>query len=75
MRAGTPTESMIFMMALSCLWFGMSAAVRELISDQVIFRRERRVGVGVLPYVLSKVCVLGVIVAAQTTSSLGLCIG
>ena len=56
-----PTESM-FMLALSCLWFGMSAAVRELISDQVIFRRERRVGVGVLPYVLSKVVVLGAMV-------------
>ena len=61
-----PTESMIFMLALSCLWFGMSAAVRELIADQVIFKRERRVGVGVLPYVLSKVVVLGVITAAQT---------
>lgn len=62
-----PTEAMVFMLALSCLWFGMSASVRELIADQVIFRRERRVGVGVLPYVLSKVVVLGVIVSAQTT--------
>ncbi len=61
-----PTESMLFMLALSCLWFGMSAAVRELISDQVIFRRERRVGVGVLPYVLSKVVVLGIMVSLQT---------
>lgn len=61
-----PTESMLFMLALSCLWFGMSAAVRELISDQVIFRRERRVGVGVLPYVLSKVVVLGAMVSLQT---------
>ena len=43
----------------------MSAAVRELIADQVIFRRERRVGVRVLPYVLSKVIVLGVITALQ----------
>ena len=60
-----PTESMLFMLSLSCLWFGMSAAVRELISDQVIFRRERRVGVGTLPYVLSKVSVLGIIVAIQ----------
>ncbi|MBM74640.1 MAG: hypothetical protein CMK59_04495 [Proteobacteria bacterium] len=60
-----PTQSMLFMLSLSCLWFGMSAAVRELISDQVIFRRERRVGVRVLPYVLSKVVVLGLITAAQ----------
>ena len=56
---------MMFMLSLCCLWFGMSAAVRELIADQVIFRRERRVGVRVLPYVLSKVIVLGVITALQ----------
>jgi ABC-type multidrug transport system ATPase subunit len=60
-----PTTSLMFMLALSCLWFGMSAAVRELITDRVIWRRERRVGVGVLPYLSSKVTVLGVLVALQ----------
>ena len=67
-----PTQTMIFMLSLSCLWFGMSAAVRELIADQVIFRRERRVGVRVLPYVLSKVIVLGVITALQACVLSGL---
>ena len=60
-----PTQAMIFVLSLSTQWFGMSAAVRELIADQVIFRRERRVGVGTFPYVMSKVSVLGVIVAIQ----------
>ena len=60
-----PTYAMIFMLSLSCLWFGMSASVRELISDQVIFRRERRVGVLTAPYVGSKVIVLGVLTALQ----------
>lgn len=60
-----PTYAMIFMLSLSCLWFGMSASVRELISDQVIFRRERRVGVWTLPYVGSKVIVLGLFTAIQ----------
>ena len=60
-----PSKSMIFMMSLSCLWFGMSASVRELISDQVVFRRERRVGVGVLPYVLSKFFILSVLTVVQ----------
>jgi hypothetical protein len=61
-----PTQAMIFMLSLSCMWFGMSTAVRELIADQVVFRRERRVGVRVLPYVSSKVAVLGVITALQS---------
>lgn len=62
-----PTKSMVFMLTLSCLWFGMSAAVRELIADRVIWARERRVGLGVLPYVGSKVAVLGVLAIAQCT--------
>ncbi len=60
-----PTAQLLFMVSLSCLWFGMSGAVRELISDRVIWRRERRVGVGVLPYVMSKALVLGLITALQ----------
>ena len=34
-----PTQTMFLCFSL-CLWFGMSASVRELIADQVIFRRE-----------------------------------
>ncbi len=60
-----PTMQMLFMLSLSCTWFGMSGAVRELISDRVIWRRERRVGVGVLPYVGSKLAVLTAIVFVQ----------
>ena len=60
-----PTAPMLFMLTLSCLWFGMSAAVRELITDRAIWRRERRVGVGVFPYVGSKVLVLGLLSVAQ----------
>ena len=62
-----PTPSMLFMLALSCLWFGMSVAVRELLSDRVIWRRERRVGVGVIPYVASKALVLTAIAVVQCT--------
>lgn len=62
-----PTKSMIFMLTLSCLWFGMSAAVRELIADRVIWARERRVGLGVFPYVGSKVGVLGLLAVLQCT--------
>jgi ABC transport system ATP-binding/permease protein len=60
-----PTTALMFMLALSCLWFGMSASVRELISDRVIWLRERRVGVGVLPYMFSKVAVLGMLATLQ----------
>ena len=60
-----PTSSQLFMLGLSALWFGASASVRELISERSIWQRERRVGLGVLPYVGSKVAVLGGLVAVQ----------
>ncbi len=60
-----PTTRMVFMLSLSCLWFGMSIGVRELIVDRTIWRRERRVGVGVLPFLGSKLFVLSVMNALQ----------
>lgn len=60
-----PTSSMLFMLSLSCLWFGMSVSVRELISDRVVWRRERRVGVRVGAYVGSKLVVLGIVSVLQ----------
>ncbi|MEQ1570485.1 MAG: ATP-binding cassette domain-containing protein [Myxococcota bacterium] len=60
-----PDPPAMFMLALSSLWFGASASVRELIADRSIWRREARVGLRTLPYVASKVTVLGGLVAIQ----------
>ncbi len=60
-----PTAPCIFMLALSSLWFGMSAAVRELIADRAIWRRERRTGARLLPYIGSKIAILGSVITLQ----------
>lgn len=60
-----PDIATLFMLVLSALWFGASASVRELISERAIWRREARVGLGLLPYVGSKVTVLGALVSVQ----------
>jgi hypothetical protein len=60
-----PTSGLVFMLSLSAMWFGMSAAVRELIADRAMADRERRVGVPVLAAMGSKALVLSVIVALQ----------
>lgn len=67
-----PTASMLFMVSLSCLWFGMSGAVRELISDRAIWLRERRAGVSVPAYVGSKAIVLAASVTLQCLGLAGL---
>jgi len=61
-----PTTRLIFMLSLSCLWFGMSMSVRELIIDRTIWRRERKVGVRVLPYLSSKLLILAALNTVQT---------
>lgn len=57
--------AMVFVMVLSSLWFGASSAIRELISERPIWRRERRIGLGVVAYMASKVAVLGALVTLQ----------
>ncbi len=61
----------VFVAMLSSLWFGASASVRELIADRPIRRREARVGVGLVPYLTSKLTVLSVLVALQCALLIG----
>ena len=67
-----PDHAMMFMLVLSALWFGASGSVRELIADRAVFRREHRVGLGTIPYIGSKVTVLGALVGAQCLALAGL---
>jgi hypothetical protein len=67
-----PDTAFIFMLALSSLWFGASDAVREIIAERTIWRRDARNGVGLTPYLASKVSVLGVLVWVQCMVLVGL---
>ncbi|MGE4194236.1 MAG: FHA domain-containing protein [Pseudodesulfovibrio sp.] len=48
----------LFMLVISGLWLGTSNAVREIVSEQAIYLRERMIGVGIPEYILSKFTVL-----------------
>ena len=63
-----PTARTLFMLCLSCLWFGMSGAVRELIADRAIQTRERALGVGAGVDLAAKALVLGAINALQCSA-------
>lgn len=56
-----------FLVALACLWFGMSASVRELIVDSMVWRREGALGLSASAWVLSKTVVLFGMVGGQTS--------
>jgi ABC-type multidrug transport system ATPase subunit len=48
------TSGAIFFMIIAAIWFGTSNAAREIVSEQAIFRRERRVNLSIINYTLSK---------------------
>jgi hypothetical protein len=46
-------------------WLGLSNAVREIVKESSVFRRERAAGLSASAYVASKAVVLGIITAVQ----------
>jgi ABC-type multidrug transport system ATPase subunit len=57
---------LVWLLALGATWLGTSNAIREIVKELPVYRRERSIGLSVSAYVLSKVIVLGVITAVQT---------
>jgi len=60
-----PRDFLYFVVALVAFWFGTSLAAREIVREGAIYRRERMVNLGILPYLGSKLFVLGIIVGIQ----------
>lgn len=60
-----PRDFVFFMISLVAIWFGTSVAAREIIRERAVYKRERMVNLGILPYVWSKLFVLGFIVGIQ----------
>lgn len=51
------TSMTLFLAVLSAFWFGSSNAVREIVGEWAIYRRERMVNLSIPAYVLSKLLV------------------
>jgi ABC transport system ATP-binding/permease protein len=68
-RSGTPgwrpTSVMYLMLSLSAFWFGCVNAAREITKETAVTQRERMVGVGVMPYIFSKLLVLQALALVQ----------
>lgn len=58
----------LFMAMFGALWFGCSNAVREIVDEQTIYRRERQTGLTIPAYVFSKLAVLSFVSLAQCVS-------
>ena len=60
-----PRDFAYFVLSLVAVWFGTSVSAREIIRERPVYNRERMVNLGLLPYVGSKIFVLGFIVGLQ----------
>jgi ABC transport system ATP-binding/permease protein len=56
----------LFIMCFIAVLFGVINGTREIVKEASIYRRERAVNLGILPYVFSKIAVLGVFAALQS---------
>jgi len=60
-----PRDFAYFVLSLVAVWFGTSVSAREIIRERPVYNRERMVNLGLLPYIMSKLFVLGFIVGLQ----------
>ncbi|MBA2664657.1 MAG: FHA domain-containing protein [Bradymonadaceae bacterium] len=64
------TPYALFLMVVSAIWFGCSNAAREIVGEQVIYKRERMVNLSVAAYVASKFAILAILCFVQCTTLL-----
>jgi ABC-type multidrug transport system ATPase subunit len=65
MEPKQPRDFVYFVLAIVAVWFGTSVSAREIVRERPVFERERMVNLGLLPYLASKLFVIGFIVSIQ----------
>lgn len=66
------TSSLYFCLALGAIWLGCVNACREIAKERAIYERERRIGLQISAYVLSKLQVLALLAAVQCALLVGI---
>jgi ABC-type multidrug transport system ATPase subunit len=61
------TRNLLFLLGVSCFWFGCNTAAKELVKERTIFTRERAVNLRTDSYFASKLLVLLLIGTVQAT--------
>ncbi|GAB4117603.1 MAG: hypothetical protein Fur005_36350 [Roseiflexaceae bacterium] len=56
--AANEARKVLFMLAISAIWFGVLAAARTIIDERPIIAHERRSGLQIGPYLLAKLAIM-----------------
>ncbi len=63
---GADAQKVLFIMAFATVLFGCINGAREIVKEAPIYKRERTVNLGILPYMFSKIMVLGILCLFQS---------
>ena len=64
--SGGNAQEVLFIIAFAAVMFGCTNAVREVVKEAPIYRREHAVNLGIVPYLFSKIAILGVLCLLQS---------
>ena len=65
-NSGANAQTLLFVMAFAGLLFGCLNGVRSIVREIPIYRRERMVNLGIIPYMFSKIAVLSLLSLLQS---------
>jgi hypothetical protein len=66
LNSGANAQKILFIMAFAAVMFGCINGTREIVKEEPIYRRERSVNLGIIPYMFSKIVVLGTFCLLQS---------
>lgn len=61
------SANLLFMMAVSCFWFGCNNSAKEMIKERAIYLKERQVNLHVSAYYASKLLLQTILAAVQSS--------
>src|SRR5262249_41604938 len=64
--SGTGAQTVLFILSFATVLFGTINGYREIVKEAPIYRRERTVNLGIMPYMFSKLVVLGFLSIVQS---------
>ncbi len=70
--SGINAQKMLFITIFAAALFGCVNGTREIVKELAIYRREQAVNLGLLPYMFSKIAVLGLLCLLQSAILVGL---
>jgi len=70
--SGMNAQKMLFITIFAAVLFGCVNGTREIVKELPIYRRERAVNLGLMPYMFSKIAVLGLLCLLQSAILVGL---